>query len=99
MKLYLLSQSKVSGWDTFDSMVVSAESEQDARNIHPSKFVTHHKDGKWMGTYRGGKNIGCEYVNPTSDWVNFSDIESVSAEYLGETAKPRGVICASFNAG
>lgn len=35
MKLYLLSQSENDGYDTFDSCVVCAESEEDAKTITP----------------------------------------------------------------
>jgi len=99
MKLYLITQGLVDGYDTYDSAVVAAESEHEAKRIHPSSFVTHVTDGKWMGTYSGGNNIGCEYENESSDWVRYCDVEKVSAEYLGETEKERGVILASFNAG
>lgn len=99
MKLYLISQDKLDGYDTYDSAVVAAKDEFDARTIHPSMFVTHHRNGKWMGTYSGGQNIGGEYVNESSDWVRFSDIDCIIVEYLGTTKKERGVICASFNAG
>lgn len=42
MKLYLIEQTKVSGYDTYDSAVVVANSNEEARNIHPSG-----DDGKW----------------------------------------------------
>lgn len=100
MKLFLISQDKVNGYDTYDSAVVSAKSEADARNIHPWEFVTHVTNGKWMGTYSGGKNIGSEYENDDGySWPKYSDIDCVKVEYLGETDKPRGVIIASYNAG
>jgi hypothetical protein len=35
MKLYLLEQDVVTGYDTFDSCVVVADSEQSAKLIHP----------------------------------------------------------------
>jgi len=35
MNLYLLTQDVESGYDTFDSMVVAAKSETDAKSIHP----------------------------------------------------------------
>ena len=35
MNLYLISQIENEGYDTFDSMVVCAESEEDAKSIHP----------------------------------------------------------------
>ena len=97
-KIYLVSQSINNGYDTYDSMVVAAESEQDARLIHPSDFVTHHNDGKWKGTYY---NCGGEYDSPSGgdDWVEFSGIDKLTVQYLGETEHGRGVVCSSFNAG
>jgi len=44
MKLYKLSQNENSGYDTYDSAVVAAESENDARMIHPGPW---HED--WDG--------------------------------------------------
>lgn len=38
MKLYHLSQNKVRGYDTFSDMVVCAESEDEARLIHPAEW-------------------------------------------------------------
>ncbi len=39
MNLYKISQNKKTGWDTYDSAVVAAETEEEARNIHPSEYV------------------------------------------------------------
>ena len=94
-KLYLISQDKNDDYDTYDSAVVSAESPEDARKIHPSSFVTHVTNGEWMGTY----SKGGEYHQDSHDWVKYSDIDCIIVEYLGETEKERGVILASFNAG
>lgn len=100
-KLYKISQSINSGYDTYDSAVVCAESEQDARNIHPSSYVTHIANGKWMGTYSGGAAKGNEYENDTGDWVCYGDINCITVEYIGvsDESIQRGVIVASFNAG
>ena len=38
-------------------------------------------------------------IEACNDWVSFKNILHISVEYLGETKKERGVICASFNAG
>lgn len=40
MKLYLLSQSDNRGYDTFDSVVVAAESEDLAATTHPCSLHT-----------------------------------------------------------
>ena len=42
--LYLISQNSTRGYDTYDSCVVCAESEEAARMINP--------DGEWTRTYR-----------------------------------------------
>jgi hypothetical protein len=97
--LYLISQERVYGYDTYDIAVVAAESQIDARNINPSPFVTHITGGKWMGTYSGGPNTGKEYDNDDGNsWPKYSDIDCIEVEFLGHTAKERGVICSSFNA-
>jgi hypothetical protein len=53
-----------------------------------------------MGTYSGGNAVGSEYENDDGrSWPKYSDIGCIEVEYLGETNKERGVVCASFNAG
>ena len=103
MKLYLISQDVNNDYDTYDSAVVVAKSEQDAREIHPSEFVTHVSDGKWMGTYKGsGPKAGGEYETENDvycSWVRRSEIDKIKVLYLGETKLERGAVCASFNAG
>ena len=101
MKIYLLSQDVVNGYDTYDSAVVIAENEDEARKIHPSGFVTHVTNDQWMGTYSGGGRVGEEYENESSDWVRYSDIDKISVKYIGEASKEqgKGLVLASFNAG
>lgn len=101
MNIYLLSQDIVNGWDTYDSCVVVAENEIDARATHPSEHITHHRNGKWMGTYTGGDNIGGEYENESCSWVSFVDVSRVDVKLIGVASDhiKKGVICSSFNAG
>lgn len=97
MKLYLVSQNINNDYDTYDSMVVSAISEEDARNIYPDNIYPYDvgsvyvSDGKWM--------LGSSCKLYTDDWVEYSETHLLSVEYLGETEKERGVILASYNAG
>jgi hypothetical protein len=93
MKLYLISIEYM-GYDTYDSAVVAAESEDDARHIHPDGRSCS-KDGRWVVECSDGTYIDfdCE------SWAKFSEINFIDVEYLGETDKVRGVILASFNAG
>jgi len=93
MKLWFLSQSKNSGYDTYDSAVVAAESEEKAKYIHPGRLGHYSvSTGEYIIEKWDGKAAG------NSTWVNVEDVE---VEYLGEAKKgiKEGVICASFNAG
>jgi len=101
MKIFLISQNINTDYDTYDSAIVVAENEADARTINPSGFVTHITDNEWMGTYSGGNNVGKEYIFGSSSWINFKDINQLSVEYIGEASEEqeRGVVLASFNAG
>lgn len=100
MNLYLISQYDNMGYDTYDSAVVVAKNEQEAREVHPSELVTHVSNGKWMGTYKRGELKGKEYVQDNiRGWVSFKDISCIKVELLGKTDKKKGLILASFNAG
>lgn len=45
MKLWLISQTENDGYDTYDSAVVAAESEEDARSIHPGRSEWGERHG------------------------------------------------------
>ena len=85
--LYLISQKENNGYDTYDSAVVVAESEEEARNTLPSDWIGWPSD-PWIG-WRGSY----------SAWASSPD--KVSALLVGTAAKgsEKGVVCASFNAG
>lgn len=83
MNLYLLSQTKVRGYDTFDSAVVAAESEEQAREIHP-------KGEMWSPYTWDGWD--------TYSWPNPKDVV-VEFIGTAKEGTPVGVICRSFNAG
>lgn len=98
MNIYLLSQSVNTGYDTYDSCIVTAIDEEDARTIHPSQYNTHFRDGNWYGTYEKGG----EYLqNNDSSWVDSKSLNEIEVTLLGKADESlkRGVICASFNAG
>ena len=50
MKLWLISQRANNGWDTFDSAVVAAATEDEAQAIHPYGAV--YPEGGWSETYK-----------------------------------------------
>lgn len=94
MKIYLLTQTGNSGYDTYDSCVVVARSPEEARLMHP------RGDRAWDGhiwAYTDG--------TPSSAWASEAGWawhpDNVTVEEIGVTlahTAPK-VVCASFNAG
>jgi hypothetical protein len=103
MNLYLLTQDEKNGYDTYDtydSAVVSAMSEEDARKVSPSPFYVW-RDGPeagWYSQYSDGRAERLE-SDGRYDW---GLPENVTANLIGtaiEGTQAGEVICASFNAG
>ena len=83
MNLYLISQNVHNGWDTYDSAVVAAESEEAARSINPSgKKNWDGKADSWG----------------TDGWCAKEDVNARLIGKAARGIQP-GVVCASFNAG
>lgn len=84
MKLYLISQSENNGYDTYDSAVVCAPSEEVARSMYPSNGsdITSPKN-KW----------------DFCDWIDDPSLVAVEYLGDAEPNAIQRVICASFNAG
>ena len=91
--LYLLWQVVNNDYDTYDSAVVCAESEQKAKEIDPSGHRVA-KDGKWYFQYANGQ----EAEDDHSSWAA---IENVKVRKIGKAEKDieLGLVLASFNAG
>ena len=92
MNLWKVSQTITTGYEEFDSAVIAAESEDDARLIHPSKPNGVLKR-QWDGT--GWRyNFGVIGAYDHADWAAPRDLH---VELLGEAADgtPPGVIGAS----
>ena len=83
MNLYLLTQDEENGYDTYDSVVVAAESEDEARLIHPSDSS---KD-PW------GENSNMGW------WCESPESVTVEMIGKAKTGTLSGVVLASFNAG
>jgi len=85
MNLYKISQSINDEYDTYDSAVVCAETEDAARLMHPGGY-----DG-WGWDCRDTCIGGATWVHP-------GDVEVELLGVAREGLKP-GVVVASFNAG
>jgi len=96
-KLWLLSNNNIVNYDTCDSCIVAAETEQEAVSIHPS------------GDIYGAPCRNCQYVQEhmcthnswSSSYSWASNPEDVNAKLIGtaEDAGFTGVLLASFHAG
>ena len=86
MNLYLISQDEQEGYDTFDSAVVAAENEEEARNIHPETHYGIHTNEYYWEIY-------------SNSWA--SDPKKVTVTLIGTAIEGTlpGVICTSYNAG
>ena len=106
MNLYLLTQSDQRSYDTYDSCVVAAESEQAARGTHPG-FTKERRADRETDTWE--EYTWLDDTCQEKGWVVMDTIYSgwasrpslVTVRLIGEAVRgtPAGVICASFNAG
>lgn len=93
--LYLIYvNDEYTGHDTYDRAVVCANSEEEARRIHPDGdcfFV----DDKWSET--------CDdYIYIYDDncrWVHPNDVQVTFIGVAAKDMRPGTVICASYNEG
>ena len=83
MKLWLISQTVNNGWDTYSDAVVAAETEEDARCIHPA-------GPPYTVTIEEEECYGC--------WAEFDDIAARHIGDAVEGTEA-GVICASYHSG
>lgn len=96
LNLYHISQTDISGYDTYSDAVVAASSEQDAKRIHPCTTW-------WY--YDANDPYHLIHIPVPDDWSNSdwtNDPDHVTATLIG-VADPsiteEKVICASYHAG
>lgn len=110
MKLWLIKRDVNGGYDTYDSAVVAAETEQAARETHPAmvgrgltepgmidRIWWNGAGGRWLQQYPSWP-VPREYEISFPSWVNPSDV-TVTCVGDALAGVQAGVICASFNAG
>lgn len=96
MKLWLISQDVNNNWDTYDSAVVAAETEDEARVIYPDNWNIGKNvwnGSRWMWHLDDGRILhgsGSSWTSP----------DSVSVQFLADGYDgPAGCVLGSFNAG
>jgi hypothetical protein len=95
MNLYLVSQTINNDYDTYDSMIVAAEDEHQARRTCPSgHYEWNNANDSWEFLY----GDGTRRPDVRHDWVR---PDQVTVELIGITIPEvtAGKILASFNAG
>lgn len=93
MNIYLVSQTVAKGYDTCSDMVVVAENEEEARNIHPCQ---HPLLEDWSGM---DDDFNYEYWL-SNIWAK--NPSQVSVKLIGTSVLPKvknPIICYSFHAG
>ena len=99
MNIYLLGQDDNTGYDTWDSMVIAAENETDAKYLSfvEAYIIKEKGPSSSIETPLVWRN----YYLPYRSYDHFSDwSEHPTTTLLASNADiPEGVLCASFNAG
>lgn len=103
MKIYRISQDDNNGYDTYDSAIVIAKNEEEAKRIHPDDiwekggYYDEDKKEFWSVNRRNEKYKFEEKHYGT--WTN--DLTKIKVEYIGEAKEELNerIILSSFNAG
>jgi hypothetical protein len=66
MKLYLLTQNDNNDYDTYDSVLVCAKDEADARTIPPNGDV-FEENQQWSGWAIKASSIDCEEIGKANN--------------------------------
>jgi len=96
VKLWKVWQTQNNGYDTFNAMIVAAETEDGARLIHP---MTEDE------TPESHADLHIDPLNPWERWARYDgwalSPDAVSVQLIGEAVDgvAPGVVLTSFNAG
>jgi hypothetical protein len=101
VKLWLLTQTTNKGFDTYDSCVVAASTEEAARLQHPWGNALEWRETRAAWCYTRDQDWYDEGDEPShaGGWAYAPD--QVQVTHVGDAAPgvTAGVVCASFNAG
>lgn len=67
MNIYLLYNDAVRGYDTYNSAVVRAESEDEARMMHPSGFEWDGTEANCWGNWCGATQVRVTLLGTAAD--------------------------------
>lgn len=88
LQLFHVERIDDGGYDSYDSFVICCENENVARNTHPGSEIFIWWDDE-------------SYSRMYDSWVQPEMVSKLIVEFLGiaDAKIPKGIICASFNAG
>lgn len=66
MKLWLLTQTATDGWDTYDSVIVAAETEKEAKEIHPQGEKGWESISTWAP---GPDRVSARYIGRAANKI------------------------------
>lgn len=99
MNIYKISQKENNNYDTYDSAIVIANSEEEAKKIHPDECIMDNKESykRWLD----GEGMSGTWVNLYSDNPEYNVFSAIKVELLGaaKEGSEYGVVLASYNAG
>lgn len=84
-------------YDDYDSIVVIAKDEEEAKRTHPEKGIYY--DDEKMQFYEIHNDTSLFHYNDVWRWTK--DLSELKIEYIGEAKEgsKKGIVLASFNAG
>ena len=62
MDLYLISQDKNENYDTYDSAIVAAKTNKEARMIHPSDLYDNWDGEDKFGSWTSAENVNAKII-------------------------------------
>lgn len=69
LNIYRISQEENDYWDTYDSAIVAALSEEEAKTIHPCYYDANWKDPNGGQTWTHPKNIKVELIGKAAPHI------------------------------
>jgi len=102
MNLYLLKRTDGVGWDDYRGMVVAADSEEDARKLHPAvlDLSEHYPDKQHAETSMNEYFLDTRSSRRQWGWVALDQVSTLTVALIGTSVYTEArVILTDFNAG
>ena len=78
MKLWKIWQDVHSDWDTYDSAVVVAETEEQAKLVHPGNYEVWDGTDETYSSWCASKDVHAEYIGEAKEGMKDRSVVCVS---------------------